>query len=31
VTLCRHRPPPQLTSVERMNMRRTILNAANGR
>ena len=31
VTLCRHRPAPQLTSVDRMNMRRTILDAANAR
>jgi hypothetical protein len=31
VTLCRHRPAPQLTSVDRMNMRRAILNAANAR
>ena len=31
VTLCRHRPAPQLTSVERMNMRCAILNAANAR
>jgi anti-sigma factor RsiW len=31
VTLCRHRPSPQLTSVERMNMRCAILNAANAR
>lgn len=31
VTLCRHRPAPQLTSVERMNMRRAILTAANAR
>ena len=31
VTLCRHRPVPQLTSVDRMNMRRTILDAANAR
>ena len=29
VTLCRHRPVPQLTSVDRMNMRRAILDAAN--
>ena len=31
VTLCRHRPAPQLTSVDRMNMRRAILEAANAR
>ena len=31
VTLCRHRPAPQLTSVERMNMRHAILDAANAR
>ena len=31
VTLCRHRPAPQLTSVDRVNMRRAILNAANAR
>jgi len=31
VTLCRHRPTPQLTSIDRMNMRRAILNAANAR
>ena len=31
VTLCRHRPTPQLTSVDRMNMRREILDAANAR
>ena len=31
VILCRHRPAPQLTSVDRMNMRRTILEAANAR
>ena len=29
VTLCRHRPAPQLTSVDRMNMRHAILDAAN--
>jgi ribosomal protein L32 len=29
VTLCRHRPAPQLTSVDRKNMRRAILDAAN--
>ncbi|MEI8014619.1 MAG: zf-HC2 domain-containing protein [Nitrospira sp.] len=29
VTLCRHRPAPQLTSDDRMNMRRAILNTAN--
>ena len=31
VTLCRHRPAPELTSVDRMNMRRAILDAANAR
>jgi len=31
VTLCRHRPAPQLTSVDRLNMRRAILDAANAR
>ena len=31
VTLCRHRPTPQLTSVDRMNMRHAILDAANAR
>lgn len=31
VTLCRHRPVPQLASVDRMNMRLAILNAANAR
>ena len=31
VTLCRHRPAPQLTSVDRMNMRHAILDAANAR
>jgi len=31
VTLCRHRPAPQLTSDDRMNMRRAILNTANSR
>ena len=31
VTLCRHRPTPQLTPVDRMNMRRAILTAANAR
>jgi anti-sigma factor RsiW len=31
VTLCRHRPAPELTSVDRMNMRREILDAANPR
>ena len=31
VTLCRHRPAPQLTSVDRMNMRHVILDAANAR
>jgi anti-sigma factor RsiW len=29
ITLCRHRPAPQLTSVDRMNMRHAILDAAN--
>ncbi len=28
VTLCRHRPTPPLTSVDRKNMRRAILDAA---
>jgi anti-sigma factor RsiW len=31
VTLCRHRPAPQLTSADRMNMRRAIFDAANVR
>ncbi len=31
VTLCRHRPAPRLTSVDRMNMRHAILDAANAR
>jgi anti-sigma factor RsiW len=31
VTLCRHRPVPQLTSADRMNMRRAIFDAANVR
>ena len=31
VTLCRHRPAPQLTSTERVNMRRAILDVANAR
>jgi anti-sigma factor RsiW len=31
VTLCRHRPAPQLTSADRVNMRRTILDLANAR
>ena len=31
VTLCRHRPAPQLRPVDRMNMRRAILDAANAR
>jgi len=31
VTLCRHRPAPQLTSIERMNMRRIILDAVSAR
>ena len=31
VTLCRHRPAPRLTSVDRVNMRRAILDAANAR
>lgn len=29
VTLCRYRPAPPLTSVDRKNMRRAILDAAN--
>ncbi len=29
VTLCRHCPAPQLTSFDRVNMRRAILDAAN--
>ena len=29
VTLCRHRPASQLTSADRKNMRRAILDAAN--
>jgi anti-sigma factor RsiW len=29
VTLCRHRPAPRLTSADRKNMRRAILDAAN--
>ena len=29
VTLCQHRPVPRLTSVDRVNMRRAILDAAN--
>ena len=29
VTLCRHRPAPQLTSADRKHMRRAILDAAN--
>lgn len=29
VTLCRHRPAPPLTSADRKNMRRAILDAAN--
>ena len=31
VTLCRHSPVPPLTSADRVNMRRAILNAANTR
>ena len=31
VVLCRHHPAPQLTPVDRMNMRRAILDAANAR
>jgi anti-sigma factor RsiW len=31
VTLCRHRTTPPLTSVDRKNMRRAILDAANAR
>ncbi|NOT21522.1 MAG: zf-HC2 domain-containing protein [Nitrospiraceae bacterium] len=31
VRLCRHRPAPELTPVDRMNMRRAILDAANAR
>jgi len=31
VTLCRHRPAPQLTSTDRVNMRRAILDLANAR
>ena len=31
VTLCRHHPAPGLTSTERVNMRRTILDLANAR
>ena len=31
VSLCRHHPAPQLTSVDRMNMRRAILDAASAR
>jgi anti-sigma factor RsiW len=31
VTLCRQHPTPQLTSDDRMNMRRAILNTANSR
>jgi anti-sigma factor RsiW len=31
VTLCRHRSAPELTSVDRMKMRRAILTAANAR
>ena len=31
VTLCRHRPAPELTSVDRMNMRRMILGAVGAR
>ncbi len=29
VTLCRHRPTPQLTPIDRKNMRRAILDTAN--
>ncbi len=31
VTLCRHRPAPELTSADRMKMRRAILTAASAR
>jgi len=31
VTLCRHRPAPQLTSADRMSMRRMILDAVSAR
>ena len=31
VTLCRHRPAPQLTSADRMSMRRMILDAVGAR
>lgn len=31
VTLCRHRPAPQLTSVDRVSMRLAILDAAAAR
>ncbi|TKB74038.1 MAG: hypothetical protein E8D46_09215 [Nitrospira sp.] len=31
VTLCRHHPAPPLTPVDRINMRRAILDAANAR
>lgn len=31
VTLCRHRPAPQLTPADRMNMRRMILDAVRTR
>jgi anti-sigma factor RsiW len=31
ITLCRHRPALQLTSADRGNMRRAILDAANAR
>lgn len=31
VTLCRHHPAPRLTPVDRTNMRRAILDAANAR
>jgi anti-sigma factor RsiW len=31
VTLCRYRPAPRLTSIDRMNMRHAILDAANAR
>lgn len=31
VTLCRHRPAPELTSTDRMNMRRMILETVGAR
>lgn len=31
VTLCRHRPAPELTSIDRMNMRRMILETVGAR